>query len=99
MLKDTFLVLGSLRCEVLSVLDLIDAFHFLRLSENSEAFCGFSPYFGRASYLYQRMPMGLHISPSIWQSYINEKLDCVQNRKYCETIMENPLIVYLYNKS
>ena len=34
LLKDTFSVLGSSRCEVLSVLNLKDAFHSLRLSEN-----------------------------------------------------------------
>ena len=71
LLKDTFSVLGSSKCEVLSVLDLKDAFHFLRLSENSKKYCWVLPYFGSASYLYQRMPMGLNISPSIWQSYIN----------------------------
>ena len=61
--KDTFLVLGSSKCEVLSVLDLKDAFHSLRLSENSKKYCGILPYFGIASYLYQRMLMGLNISP------------------------------------
>ena len=35
LLKDTFSVLGSSRCEVLSVLDLKDTFHSLSLSENS----------------------------------------------------------------
>ena len=35
LLKDTYLVLGSSRCELLSVLDLKDAFHWLRLLENS----------------------------------------------------------------
>ena len=59
LLKDTFLVLGSSRCEVLSVLDLNDAYHSLRLLENSKRCCGILPYFGSASYLYQRMPMGL----------------------------------------
>ena len=54
--KDTFLVLGSSRCEVLSVLDLKDALHSLRLSENSKTICGILPYFGSTSYLYQRMP-------------------------------------------
>ena len=34
LLKDTFSVLGSSRCEALSVLDLNDAFHSLRLLEN-----------------------------------------------------------------
>ena len=65
LLKDTFLVLGSSKCELLSVLDLKDAFHLLRLSENSKKYSGILPYFGSASYLYQRMPMRLNISPSI----------------------------------
>ena len=61
LLKDTFSVLGSSTCEVLSVLDLKDAFDSLRLSENSKRYCGISPYFDSTSYLYQRMPMGLNI--------------------------------------
>ena len=36
LVRDTFSVLGNSKCEVLSVLDLKDAFHSLRLSENSE---------------------------------------------------------------
>ena len=75
LLKDTFSVLGSSKCEVLSVLDLKDTFHSLRLSENSRKYCGILPSFGSTSYLYQRMPMGLNISPSIWQYYINAILD------------------------
>ena len=35
LLKDTFSVLGSSRCEVLSVFYLKDAFHSLRLLEHS----------------------------------------------------------------
>ena len=76
LLKGTFSVLGSSKCEVLSVLGLKDAFHSLRLSENSKKYCGICLYFGSTSFLYQRMPMGLNISPSMWQSYINAVLDC-----------------------
>ena len=36
LLKDTFSVLGSSRCQVLSVLDLKDAFHSMRLLRNSK---------------------------------------------------------------
>ena len=36
LLKDMFSVLGSSKCEVLSVLDLKDIFHSLRLSEHLE---------------------------------------------------------------
>ena len=36
LIKDTFSVLGSSKCEVLSVQDLKDAFHSLRLSQKSK---------------------------------------------------------------
>ena len=90
--KDTFLMLGSSKCEVMSVFDLKDTYHSLRLTENSKRFCGILPYFGSPSYLYQRMPMGLDISPTIWQSYTNAILSCLQSRKYCEAIMDDLLL-------
>ena len=98
LLKGTFLVLGSSKCEVLSVLDLKDAFHSLRLSENSKKYFGILPYFGSASYLYQRMPMGLNICPSIWKSYINVILNCLQSKKYCEAFMDD-LLLFTPSKS
>ena len=64
LVRDTFSVIVSSKCEVMSVLDLKDGFHLLRLSENSK-YCGILPYVGSTCYLYQRMPMGLNISPSI----------------------------------
>ena len=69
LLKDTFWVLDISGCEALSVLDLKDAFCSLGLLDNLKRYCGILPYFGSASYLYQRIPMGLNISASIWQSY------------------------------
>ena len=92
LVKDTFTTLGNSKCEVLSVLDLKDAFHSLRLSEKSKKYCGILPYFGSASYLYQRMPLGLNVSPPIWQSYINTILNCLESRKYCEAIMDDLLL-------
>ena len=41
--------------------------------------------------------MGLNISSSIWQSYINAILDCLQSKKYCEAIMDN-LILFTPSK-
>ena len=90
--RDTFSILGNSKCKVLSVLDLKDAFHSLRLSEDSKRYCSIIPYFRSASYIYQRMLMPLNISPSIWQSYINAILECLQSRKYCETIMDDLLL-------
>ena len=99
LVTDTFSVLGNSKCEVLSVLDLKDAFHSLRFSEDSKRYCGILPHFKSASYIYQRMPMGLNISPSIWQSYINTILDCLQSRKHCEAIMDDILLFTPSNKA
>ena len=71
LVKDMFTTLGNSKYEVLSVLDLKDAFHSLRLLERSKKYCGILPYFGSTSYLYQRMLMGLNVSSSIWQTYVN----------------------------
>ena len=40
LVKDRFTTLGNSKCKVLSVLDLKDAFHPLRLSEKSKKYCG-----------------------------------------------------------
>ena len=92
LVRETFAVLGNSRCEVLSMLDLKDVFHSLRLSDNSKRYCRILPYFGSSSYLYERMPMGLNISPSIQQSYINSILNCLQNKKDCKAIMDDLIL-------
>ena len=89
---DTFSILGNSKCDVLSGLDLEDAFHSLRLSEDWKRYCGILPYFGSTLHIYQRMPMGLNISPSIWQSCIKAILECLQSRKHCEAIMDDLLL-------
>ena len=93
------MVLGNSKCEVLLVLDLKVVFHSLRLSEQAKKFCSILPYFGTASYIYQRMPMGLNISPSIWQSYINTILDCLETRKHSKAVMDNLLLFTPTNKA
>ena len=92
LVRDTFSVLGNSKCEVLSVLDLKNTFHLLRLSEDSKRYCSILPYLGSALYIYQRMPMGLNISHSILQSYKNAILECLHSRKYCEVIMDDLLL-------
>ena len=84
-------MLGRSRHKVLSDLDLKGAFHSLRLSENSDLLLNFT-YIESALYFDQRIPMGSNISPSIWQSYINVILNCLQSRKYCGAIMDDLLL-------
>ena len=43
------------------------------------------------------MPMGLNVSPPIWQMYINTILNSLQSRKYCEVIMDD-LLLFTHSK-
>ena len=61
LVRDTFSVLGNSKCEVLSVLDLKDAFHSLRLSEDSKRYCSILPYFRSTSYIY------IYIRECLWE--------------------------------
>ena len=88
LLKDTFIMLGSSRSKILSVLNLNDTFYSLRLSKNSKRFCGILPYFGSALSLYQRMLMRVNISPAICQCCISASLDCLQSRNL---LLFNPI--------
>ena len=72
-----------------------DAYHTIKLSENSKTYCGILPYFGSDSYLYQRMPMGLSASPSIWQSYINAIHSSIPDRSKYLAIMDDLLLLIL----
>ena len=80
LVKECIQSIGASQCDVMSVIDLRDAYHTLRLSPNSQQYCGITPYYGSDTYLYQRLPMGLKVSPAIWQAFINKVLGPIPNR-------------------
>ena len=82
LLKDTFSVLGSSKCKVLSLLDLKDAFHSLRLSEPSKKYYKILSYFGSTYYLYQRMPMGQNIHSITIKRLLHSKIRRFVKRHY-----------------
>ena len=70
LLRDIYQMLGASKSNILSCVDLKDAFHSLRLTEKAKDFCGILPYFGSPHYKYEVMPMGLSIYPCKWIEYI-----------------------------
>ena len=84
--------IGASQCEVMSVIDLRDAYHTLRLTPNSQQYCGITPYYGSDTYLYQRLPMGLKVSPAIWQAFINKVLGPIPKRQRHIAIMDDCLV-------
>ena len=92
LVRDAIQILGSSGSEVLSLADLRDAYHTLRLSKRSQKFCGITPYYGSDSYLYQRLGMGLSVSPAIWQNFIQRVLQEIPDyRKNYLAIMDDIL--------
>ena len=91
--RDAIQILGASGCEVLSLADLRDAYHTLRLSEKSKKYCGITPYYGSDSYLYQRLGMGLSVSPAIWQNFIQKVLQEIpEHRRNHLAIMDDCLV-------
>ena len=92
LLRDIFKMLGRSKCEVLSCVDLKDAFHSLGLTDRAKEFCGVLPYFGSPHYRYEVLPVGLSISPQVWITYIENLLEGIPNRQAYIAIMDDLML-------
>ena len=92
LLRDIFIMLGRAQCEVLSCVDLKEAFHSLPLTPEAKEFCGILPYFGSPHYRYEVLPMGLAISPQVWIDYIESILSNMAHKQDYIAIMDDLLI-------
>ena len=90
LVTDAIQILGAAECELISVINLRDAYHTLRLSVESQKYNGIIPCYGSDTYIYQRLGMGLSGSTAIWQTFINKVLDEIPNRK--QSIMVDSMI-------
>ena len=93
LVRDAIQQLGAAESEVVSIIDLRDAFHTLRVKLTAQQYLGIRPYYGSPTYLYQRLGMGLSVSPSIFMHFITKVLDEIeQNRRNYIAIMDDILI-------
>ena len=92
LLRDIFIMLGKAQCEVLSCVDLKEAFHSLSLSPEAKEFCGILPYFGSPHFRYEVLPMGLAISPQVWIDYIENILCGMTDKQDYIAIMDDLLV-------
>ena len=92
LLRDIFIMLGRAQCEVLSCVDLKEAFYSVPLTPEAKEFCGILPYFGSPHYRYEVLPMGLAISPQVWIDYIENILCGMANKQDYIAIMDDLLI-------
>ena len=59
LMKDVLSILGNSKCEVMSCVNIKDAYHSILLTEKSKEYCGILPYFGSPIYWYEVFPMGI----------------------------------------
>ena len=89
---DCLEAIGASKCEVMSVLDLRDAYHNLPLAEESQKYCGLTPYYGSPTYIYLRMGMGMSCSPALWQQFVHIIWEQLPNKERYKIIMDDILI-------
>ena len=63
LVRECIQAIGASQCKVISVIDLQDAYHTLRLAPSFQQYTGITPYYGADTYQYLQMAMGLSISP------------------------------------
>ena len=90
--RDCLEAIGASKCEVMSVLDLRDAYHTLPLAEESQKYCGLTPYYGSPTYVYLRMGMGMSCSPALWQQFVHIISEQLPNKERYKIIMDDILI-------
>ena len=90
--RDCLEEIGASKCEVMSVLDLRDAYHTLSLAEESQKYCGLTPYYGSPTYVYLRMGMGMSCSPALWQQFVHIIWEQLPNKERYKIIMDDILI-------
>ena len=94
LVRDCIEQLGRKKCHYLSMIDLRDTFHMLRLALSSQKYCSITPYYGSPTYHYLRMGMGMSVSPQIWQQFVDlvfqdDLIKCKQN---FDVIMDDTFI-------
>ena len=92
LMSDVLSILGNSECEVVSCVDIKDAYHSIRLTEKSKEYCGILPYFGSPIYRYEVLPMGIACAPQIWMDYITLILSELEDKKKYIAIMDDLLI-------
>ena len=92
LIKDVLSILGNSKCEVMSYVDIKDAYHSILLTEKSKEYCGILPYFGSPIYQYEVLPMGIACAPQIWMDYITLILSELEHKAKYIVIMDDLLV-------
>ena len=91
LMSDVLSILGNSECEVVSCVDIKDAYS-IELTEKSKEYCGILPYFGSPIYRYEVLPMGIACAPQIWMDYITLIMAELEQKNKYIAIMDDLLL-------
>ena len=92
LMSDVLSILGNSECEVVSCVDIKDAYHSIKLTEKSKEYCVILPYFGSPIYQYEVLPMGIACAPQIWMDYITLIMAELERKNKYIAIMDDLLL-------
>ena len=92
LMSDVLSILGNSECEVVSCVDIKDAYHSIKLTEKSKEYCSILPYFGSPIYRYEVLPMGIACAPQIWMDYITLIMAELEQKNKYIAIMDDLLL-------
>ena len=92
LMSDVLSILGNSECEVVSCVDIKDAYHSIPLTERSKEFCSILPYFGSPTCRYKVLPVGITCAPQIWMDYITLILEELEDKSRYIAIMDDLLV-------
>ena len=92
LMSDVLSILGNSDCEVVSCVDIKDAYHSIKLTEKSKEYCSILPYFHSSIYRYEVLPMGIACAPQIWMDYITLIMAELEQKNKYIAIMNDLLL-------
>ena len=92
LMSDVLSILGNSECEVVSCVDIKDAYHSIPLTVRSKEFCSILPYSGSPIYRYEVLPMGIACASQIWMDYITLILGELEDKLKYIAIMDGLLV-------
>ena len=92
LMSDVLSILGNSECEVVSCVDIKDAYHSIKLTEKNKEYCDILPYFGSPIYRYEVLPMGIAYTPQIWMDYITLIMAELEQKNKYIAIMDDLLL-------
>ena len=92
LMSDVLSILGNSECEVVSSVDIKDAYHSIKLTEKSKEYCVWYSTLLSPIYRYEVLPMGIACAPQIWMDYITLIMAELEQKNKYIAIMDDLLL-------